>query len=112
MKTIILGAGIIGISTAWHLRARGHDVIVIDRQAEAAQETSFANAGQISVSYCEPWANREAPLKARSLHWPRNCRPHFHWSQSSCGRNSSGEVGENIHLSAFNGASRLAQGSQ
>jgi D-amino-acid dehydrogenase len=67
MKIIVLGAGIIGISTAWHLLERGHEVVVIDRQADAAQETSFANAAQISVSYCEPWANKHAPLKA--LQW-------------------------------------------
>ncbi len=67
MKVIVLGAGIIGVSTAWHLLERGHEVTVVDRQADAALETSFANAAQISVSYCEPWANREAPLKA--LKW-------------------------------------------
>lgn len=67
MNTIVLGAGIIGISTAWHLAERGHRVTVVERQSDAAMETSFANAGQISVSYCEPWANREAPLKA--LQW-------------------------------------------
>lgn len=85
MKTIILGAGIIGISTAWHLLERGHEVIVVDRQPDAALETSFANAGQISVSYCEPWANREAPLKA--LKWmfdkeaPLLFRPQLDWDQ-------------------------------
>ena len=67
MKIIVLGAGIIGISTAWHLAQRGHEVTVVDRHAEAALETSFANAAQISVSYCEPWANRDAPWKA--LKW-------------------------------------------
>lgn len=67
MNVIVLGAGIIGISTAWHLAACGHTVTVVERQSGAAMETSFANAGQISVSYCEPWANREAPLKA--LQW-------------------------------------------
>ena len=67
MNIIVLGAGIIGISTAWHLAERGHQVTVVERQNGAALETSFANAGQISVSYCEPWANREAPLKA--LKW-------------------------------------------
>ncbi|MEY4344762.1 MAG: hypothetical protein RL032_594 [Pseudomonadota bacterium] len=67
MKITILGAGIIGISTAWHLAEHGHEVTVVDRQSDAALETSFANAAQISVSYCEPWANREAPLKA--LKW-------------------------------------------
>jgi len=64
MRVIVLGAGIIGTSTAWHLLQRGHEVTVVDRQPDAALETSFANAAQISVSYCEPWANREAPLKA------------------------------------------------
>ncbi len=85
MKTIILGAGIIGISTAWHLLERGHEVTVVDRQPDAALETSFANAAQISVSYCEPWANREAPLKA--LKWmfdkeaPLLFRPQLDWEQ-------------------------------
>lgn len=67
MKVVVLGAGIIGVSTAWHLLQRGHEVTIVDRQPDAALETSFANAAQISVSYCEPWANREAPLKA--LKW-------------------------------------------
>ncbi|HRH05940.1 MAG TPA: FAD-dependent oxidoreductase [Burkholderiaceae bacterium] len=64
MKVIVMGAGIIGVSTAWHLLNDGHEVTVVDRQVDAAMETSFANAGQISVSYCEPWANKDAPLKA------------------------------------------------
>lgn len=67
MNIIVLGAGIIGISTAWHLRERGHQVTVVDRQSGPALETSYANGGQISVSYCEPWANRQAPWKA--LKW-------------------------------------------
>ncbi len=85
MKTIVLGAGIIGISTAWHLLEQGHEVIVVDRQPDAALETSFANAAQISVSYCEPWANRDAPWKA--LKWmfdkeaPLLFRPQFDWDQ-------------------------------
>jgi len=67
MRVVVLGAGIIGVSTAWHLLQRGHEVTLVDRQPDAALETSFGNAAQISVSYCEPWANREAPLKA--LKW-------------------------------------------
>ena len=67
MNVVVLGAGIIGVSTAWHLLEQGHAVTVVDRQPDAALETSFANAAQISVSYCEPWANRDAPLKA--LKW-------------------------------------------
>ncbi len=85
MKTIVLGAGIIGISTAWHLLERGHEVTVVDRQPDAALETSFANAAQISVSYCEPWANKHAPLKM--LQWmfqndaPLLFRPQLDWQQ-------------------------------
>ncbi|HEX2544452.1 MAG TPA: D-amino acid dehydrogenase [Ramlibacter sp.] len=85
MKTLVLGAGIIGISTAWHLAERGHEVIVVDRQKDAALETSFANAAQISVSYCEPWANRHAPAKL--LKWmfrndaPLLFRPQLDWQQ-------------------------------
>lgn len=63
MKTIVLGAGIIGVATAWHLLEEGHEVVVVDRQPEAALETSFANGAQISVCFCEPWASAGAPLK-------------------------------------------------
>ena len=63
MKVIVMGAGIVGISTAWHLLDEGHEVTVVDRQPDAALETSFANGAQISVSFCEPWANAEAPFK-------------------------------------------------
>lgn len=63
MKVVVMGAGIIGISTAWYLLEAGHEVTVIDRQKDAALETSFANGAQISVSFCEPWANAQAPFK-------------------------------------------------
>ncbi|MDP3618956.1 MAG: D-amino acid dehydrogenase [Ramlibacter sp.] len=85
MQVLVLGAGIIGISTAWHLCALGHDVTVVERQSGAARETSFANAGQISVSYCEPWASRHAPAKL--LKWmlrndaPLLFRPQMDWQQ-------------------------------
>jgi D-amino-acid dehydrogenase len=67
MKVIVLGAGLLGVTSAYFLRQLGHDVVVIDRQASAAAETSFANGGQISVSHAEPWANPGAPLKV--LKW-------------------------------------------
>ena len=63
MKVVVLGAGIIGVSTAWYLLEQGHEVTVVDRQADAALETSLANGAQISVSFCEPWANAGAPFK-------------------------------------------------
>jgi D-amino-acid dehydrogenase len=85
MQVTVLGAGIIGVSTAWHLLQRGHEVTLVDRQQDAALETSFANAAQISVSYCEPWANKDAPLK--TLKWmfsdesPLLFRPQLDWTQ-------------------------------
>lgn len=63
MRVLVLGAGVIGITTAWFLREGGHDVTVVERHSAAAMETSFANGGQISVSHVEPWANPEAPFK-------------------------------------------------
>lgn len=63
MKVIVLGSGIIGTASAWFLNKAGHDVTVIERQPGAAQETSFANGCQISVSHAEPWANPAAPMK-------------------------------------------------
>ncbi|HLT98591.1 MAG TPA: D-amino acid dehydrogenase [Burkholderiaceae bacterium] len=63
MKIAVLGSGIIGVSTAWWLKQAGHDVVVVDRQQGAALETTRANGAQISVSYAEPWANPQAPLK-------------------------------------------------
>lgn len=67
MKVIVLGAGLLGVTSAYFLRQHGHDVTVVDRQASPAAETSFANGGQISVSHAEPWANPGAPLKV--LKW-------------------------------------------
>ena len=63
MRVVVLGAGVIGTTSAWFLRERGHDVTVVERQSAAAMETSFANGGQISVSHVEPWAAPKAPLQ-------------------------------------------------
>ncbi len=67
MKVVVLGAGLLGVTSAYFLRQQGHDVTVVDRQASPAAETSFANGGQISVSHAEPWANPSAPFKV--LRW-------------------------------------------
>lgn len=64
MKVLILGAGVVGVSSAWYLAKAGHQVSVVDRQPAAGLETSFANGGQISVSHAEPWSNPHAPLRA------------------------------------------------
>ncbi|HHX91988.1 MAG TPA: D-amino acid dehydrogenase, partial [Paracoccus sp.] len=64
MKIVILGSGVIGVTSAWYLAQAGFEVEVIDRQPSATMETSFANAGQISPGYSSPWAAPGIPLKA------------------------------------------------
>jgi len=64
MRVIVLGSGVVGVSTAYYLAKAGHEVTVIDRQSGPALETSFANAGQISPGYASPWAAPGVPLKA------------------------------------------------
>lgn len=63
MQVLVLGAGVVGVTTAWYLQAQGHQVTVVDRQSLSGLETSYANGGQVSVSHAEPWANPSAPLK-------------------------------------------------
>ena len=67
MKILVLGAGVVGTTSAWFLAKAGHEVTVIDRQAGAGLETSYANGGQISVSHAVPWANPAA--LATTLRW-------------------------------------------
>ena len=64
MRVVILGSGVIGVTSAYYLAKAGHDVTVLDRQPGPALETSFANAGQISPGYASPWAAPGIPLKA------------------------------------------------
>ncbi len=63
----MLGAGVVGTTSAWYLARAGHQVTVVDRQPIAGNETSFANGGQISVSHAEPWANPH--VLPRLLKW-------------------------------------------
>ena len=67
MKVMVLGGGVIGVTTAWALARQGAEVTLIERQGDVAQETSFANAGQVSPGYSTPWAAPGIPLKA--LRW-------------------------------------------
>ena len=89
MKVIVMGAGVIGVTSAWYLAKQGFEVTVIDRQPGAGLETSFANGAQISVSQSEPWAAPGAPFKV--LKWlmkddaPLLFRPKLEWHQLSWG---------------------------
>ena len=67
MRVVILGSGVIGVTSAYYLAKAGHQVTVLERQSGPALETSFANAGQISPGYASPWAAPGIPLKA--LKW-------------------------------------------
>ncbi|MGO1719366.1 MAG: D-amino acid dehydrogenase [Luteimonas sp.] len=79
MRVLVLGSGVVGVTTAWYLRQAGHDVVVVDRQPEPAMETSFANAGQVSPGYASPWPAPGIPAKAigwlLSRHAPLAIRP-------------------------------------
>ncbi|MBP9785530.1 MAG: D-amino acid dehydrogenase, partial [Giesbergeria sp.] len=79
MKVIVLGGGVIGTTTAYYLARSGAEVVVLDRQSSVAQETSFANAGQVSPGYSTPWAAPGIPFKAMKWmfqkHAPLSIRP-------------------------------------
>ncbi|AKX59392.1 amino acid dehydrogenase [Thiopseudomonas alkaliphila] len=64
MRVLVLGGGVIGVTTAYYLAKQGYAVTVLERQAATAEETSFGNAGQISPGYASPWAAPHVPLAA------------------------------------------------
>lgn len=81
MKVLVLGGGVIGVTTAWYLAQAGHEVELVERRSGPALETSFANAGEISPGYSSPWAGPGVPLKAIKWllmrHGPLVLRPKF-----------------------------------
>jgi D-amino-acid dehydrogenase len=89
VKIIVLGAGVVGVTSAWYLAAAGHEVTVIERRAAAGMETSFANGGQISAGHAEPWA--KPAVVPKILGWlgredaPLLFRPRASWAQWAWG---------------------------
>ena len=79
VKVLVLGGGVIGVTTAYYSPNAGHEVTVVDRQAAPGLETSFANAGEISPGYATPWAAPGVPVKAMKWmflkHGPLVIRP-------------------------------------
>ena len=68
MRVVILGAGLMGVTSAWYLAEAGHEVTVIDRREGVARETSFANAGLVAPGHVYSWASPRAPkMLLRSL---------------------------------------------
>lgn len=105
MHILVLGAGVVGTTSAWYLQKQGHQVTVVDRQNQAGLETSYANGGQISVSHAEPWANPSAPLKvlkwltrpdAPLLFRPRLDPDQWRWALSFLGQCTSARAAHNI----------------
>lgn len=80
MRVIVLGSGVVGVTSAWYLARAGHRVTVLDRQAAPGMETSFANAGQVSPGYSAPWAGPGIPVKALKWLMMRH-RPLVLWPQ-------------------------------
>ena len=78
MRVIVLGSGVIGVTSAYYLAEAGHEVVVLDRQEGPALETSFANAGEVSPGYASPWAAPGIPIKALKWLFMRH-RPLFIW---------------------------------
>ena len=78
MHVIVLGAGVIGLTTAWYLRADGHQVTVIERNDDVASETSFANGGQLSYSYVAPLAGPGVLSKLPNWLWRQDSPVRFH----------------------------------
>ena len=62
MKVLVIGAGVVGVTTAFYLQADGHDVTVIERNKSSGLETSFANAGQLCRLTAKPWASPSVPM--------------------------------------------------
>ena len=61
MRVVVLGSGVVGVTTAYYLAAEGHETVVIDRQPKAGLETSYANAGLIAPGHVYSWASPRAP---------------------------------------------------
>lgn len=78
MKVIVMGAGVIGVTTAYYLAKAGAEVTVLDRQAGPGLETSYANAGELSYGMTSPWAAPGIPIKALKWLFMKR-RPLFIW---------------------------------
>src|ERR1700712_420529 len=72
MRVTVIGAGIVGVCTAWSLAEAGCEVTVLERNRGVAQETSYGNAGMIAPPYVTPWAAPGMPRKILSMLFARD----------------------------------------
>jgi len=77
MRVAVIGAGIVGVTTAYELAADGHEVTVYERRGSVAAETSFANAGIVAPGYVTPWAAPGMPGKVLRSLWQRHAPVHL-----------------------------------
>lgn len=77
MRIAIVGAGIVGITTAYELAEEGHEVTVVERRGAVASGTSFANAGVLAPGYVTPWAAPGMPLKVLAGLFSRHAAVRF-----------------------------------
>ncbi len=108
MRVLVLGSGLLGVTTAYVLASRGHAVEVVERQSASGAETSFANGGQLSYCHAEPWASphvlRKLPLWLLHADSPLVFRPRldaamFRWGLSFLLRCRPGAVREStLHM--------------
>ena len=82
MRVAVIGAGIVGITTAYELAVDGHEVTVFERRSAAAEETSFANAGVVAPGYVTPWAAPGMPGKVISHLFSRHAPVKLGWPLS------------------------------
>jgi D-amino-acid dehydrogenase len=114
MKVGIIGAGIIGITTAWELAADGHEVTVFERRGSVAAESSFANAGVMAPGGVVPWGSpahparafarsfgREAPLRLRRGASLRELAWLWRWSRARAPEASEADRRRLHHLARF-----------
>ena len=82
MKIAVLGAGIVGVTTAYELAADGHEVTVIEQHDSVAEVASFANAGVVAPGYVTPWASPGMPGKVISHLLSRHSPVRLSWPMS------------------------------
>jgi D-amino-acid dehydrogenase len=80
MKVLVMGGGVIGVTTAWQLLKDGHEVTLVERLGEAADETSFGNAGAIAPGHAYAWSSPKAPMTLLRSLWRNDQSLRFRFS--------------------------------
>ena len=80
MKVLVMGAGVVGVTTAWQLVKDGHEVVLVERLSAAADETSFGNAGAIAPGHAYAWSSPRAPMTLLRSLWRNDQALRFRFS--------------------------------